>query len=110
MNNVAGQLFPELSREFKDLTGQTALAMLSSHAAATVIRQLPLDVFINDVRSVFQGKRLMVSKLRRTHALAHSSVGLKDGVQALQLALDQYIETLIVGPDLLRQPPDLGKR
>jgi len=94
VNNIAGQLFPELSCEFKDLNGQTALAMLSSHAAATVIRQLPLDVFINDVRSVFRGKRLMVSKLRRAHALAHSSVGLKDGVQALQLSIDQYIETL----------------
>jgi transposase len=94
VSNLAGQLFPELSREFKDLTGQTALALLSSHAAATVIRQLPLDVFINDVRSVFQGKRLMVSKLRRAYALADTSVGLKDGVQALQLALDQHIETL----------------
>jgi transposase len=94
VSNVAGQLFPELSREFKDLSGQTALAMLSSHAAAFVIRQLSLDAFINDVRSVFQGQRLRVSKLRRAYALAHSSVGLKDGVQALQLALDQYIETL----------------
>jgi transposase len=94
VSNIAGQLFPELSCEFKDLNGQTALALLSSHAAATVIQQLPLDVFINDVRSVFQGKRLMVSKLRCAHALAHSSVGLKDGVQALQLAIDQYIETL----------------
>jgi transposase len=94
VSNIAGQLFPELSREFKNLTGQTALALLSSHAAATVIQQLPLEVFINDVRSVFQGKRLMVSKLRRAYALADSSVGLKDGIQALQLALDQHIETL----------------
>jgi transposase len=94
VNNITGQLFPELSREFKDLTGQTALALLSSHATATVIQQLPLDVFINDVRSVFQGKRLMVSKLRRAYALADTSVGLKDGVQALQLALDHHIETL----------------
>jgi transposase len=94
VSNIAGQLFPELCREFRDLTGQTALAMLSSHAAATVIRELPLDVFINDVRSVFQGKRLMVSKLRRAYALADTSVGLRDGVQALQLALDQHVETL----------------
>jgi transposase len=94
VNNIAGQLFPELSRAFKNLTAQTASAMLRSHAAAVVIQQLPLDVFINDVRSVFQGKRLMVGKLRRAYTLADTSVGLKDGVQALQLALDQHIETL----------------
>jgi len=94
VTNIAGQLFPELGREFRDLTGQTALAMLSRHAAATVIRELPLEVFINDVRAVFQGKRLMVSKLRGAYALADTSVGLRDGVQALQLALNQHIETL----------------
>lgn len=94
VTNIAGQLFPEVRREFKDLSGQTALAMLSSHAAAAVIRELPLDVFLNDVRSVFQGRRLMVSKLRRVHAFADISVGLRDGIQALQLALDQHIETL----------------
>jgi transposase len=94
IDNIVGQLFPELGREFKDLTGKTALAMLSSHGAATVIQQLPLDVFITDVRSVFKGERLMVSKLARVHTLAGSSVGLKDGVEALQLALDHHIETL----------------
>jgi transposase len=94
VTNIAGQLFPEVRCEFKNLTGQTAQAMLRSHAAATVIRELPLDVFLTDVRAVFQGTRLMVSKLRRAYALADSSVGLKEGIQALQLALDQHIETL----------------
>jgi transposase len=60
VTNISGQLFPELSREFKDVTGQTVLAMLSRHAAAAVIRELPLDLFIHGVRSVFQGNRLMV--------------------------------------------------
>jgi transposase len=103
VKNIARQLFPELCREFKDLLGQTALALLSTHAAAAAIRQLSLDVFISDVRSVFQGKRLMVSKLRRTYALAHNSVGLKEGVQALQLALDQHIELLAHVQRLLAQ-------
>ena len=94
VNNIAGQLFPELSREFKDMAGQTVLAMLCRHAAATEIRQLPLDVFIDDVQSVFQGKRLMVSKLCRAYARADTSVGLKDGVQALQLAISQHVDTL----------------
>jgi len=94
VNNIAGQLFPELSREFKDMAGQTVLAMLCRHAAATEIQQLPLDVFIDAVRSVFQGKRLMVSKLCRAYARADTSVGLKDGVQALQLAISQHVDTL----------------
>jgi transposase len=91
--NIAGQLFPELRHEFKNLTGQTALAMLSCYAAATTIAQLSLEMFIADVRAQFQGKRLMVSKLSRAHALAAKSVGLKVRIQALQQALKLHIAT-----------------
>jgi transposase len=93
--SIIGQVFPELRSEFKNLTGQTALAMLSCHAAATEIRGLSLEVFIQDVREVSQGKRLMVSKLSRAYALAANSVGLKDGIQALQQSLKFHIATLI---------------
>jgi transposase len=93
INNTAGQLFPELGRVFKDVTGDSALAMLRQHAAANVIRQLSQDAFIAGVRSDFQGRRLMVSKLRRAHLLAANSVGLQDGVQGLQLALRLHSET-----------------
>jgi transposase len=92
--NIAGQLFPELSCEFKDLTGVTALAMLRSHAAADVVRQMSQEALIASARAGFQGKRLQVSKLRRVHRLAATSVGLQDGVQARQLALRLHIETL----------------
>jgi transposase len=91
--NIAGQLFPELRNEFKNLTGQTALAMLNCYAAATTIAQLSLETFIADIRAQFQGKRLMVSKLSRVHALAAKSVGLKDGIQALQQALKLHVAT-----------------
>jgi transposase len=94
IRNTAGQLFPELSGVFKDLTGETALAMLHYQAAATVIREMSQDAFIANVRTHFQGKRLMVSKLRRVHVLATRSVGLRDGVQALQLALRLHVEAL----------------
>jgi transposase len=94
IRNTAGQLFPELPREFKDFTGATALAMLNNHAATTVIQSMSEDAFIAGVRADFQGKRLQVSKLRRAHALVANSVGLKDGVQALQLALRMHIEAL----------------
>jgi transposase len=93
IHNTAGQLFPELTRVFKDVTGDTALAMLHHHAAASVIRHLSFADFITGVRSNFQGRRLMVAKLRWAHALAADSVGLQDGVQGLQRALRQHIET-----------------
>jgi transposase len=92
--NLVGQLFPELSRVFKDLTGQTASATLRHQAIAVMVQQMSPEAFIAGVRTDFQGRRLQVAKLRRAHALATHSVGLKDGVQALQLALRLHIETL----------------
>ena len=94
IHNIAGQLFPELPRVFKDLTGETALAMLHNHAAAAVVRKMSQETFIAGVRANFQGRRLQVAKLRRAHVLAKRSVGLQDGVEALQLALRTHIETL----------------
>jgi transposase len=94
IRNTAGQLFPELSSVCKDFTGDTALAMLRRHAAAVSTQTLPQEVFIARVRADFQGKRLQVAKLRRAHALAAMSVGLKDSTQALQLALRLHIKAL----------------
>jgi len=94
IRNTAGQLFPELPRVFKDFTGLTALAMLNNHAPTTVIREMSQDALISGVRADFQGTRLQVSKLCRAHVLAANSVGLQDGVQALQLSLRLHIEAL----------------
>jgi transposase len=94
IRNVAGQLFPELPRVFKDLAGLTALAMLRHHAAAAVVRKMSQDAFIAGVRSDLPGQRVQVAKLRRAHVLARRSVGLTEGVEALQLALRLHIEAL----------------
>ena len=94
IRNVAGQLFPELLRIFKDLTGATALAMLRNCAAATVVRNMSLKTFITSVRANFCGQRMQVAKLRCAHMLAKRSVGVSDGGKALQLALRLHIETL----------------
>jgi transposase len=96
IRNTAGQLFPELPRVFKDFTGLTALAMLRRHAAATVVREMSQQAFIAGVRADFQGQRLQVSKLRRAHVLTANSVGLQDGVQALQLALRMHLDALVM--------------
>jgi len=103
IRNTAGQLFPELPRAFKDFTGATAMAMLRHHATAIEVQQMSQERFIAGVRADFQAQRLQVSKLRRAHELAARSVGLKDGVQALQQALWLHIESLEV---LQRQRDD----
>ena len=94
IRNIAGQLFPELPRVFKDLTGETASAMLRNHAAAAVVRKMSQEAFIASVRADFCGQRMQVAKLRRAHVLAKRSVGVSDGVEALQLALRLHIEAL----------------
>jgi len=96
IRNIAGQLFPELPRVFKDLTGETALATLRNHAAAAVVRKMSQEAFIASVRADFCGQRMQVAKLRRAHVLAKRSVGVSDGVEALQLALRLHIEALEV--------------
>ena len=94
IRSTAGQMFPELSRVFKDFSGLTAQALFGSGAAAAVIQELPVEEFLQRVRAQFQGQRLQVSKLRCAHDLAADSVGLRDGLQALQRGLSAYVEQL----------------
>jgi transposase len=94
LHSAVGQLFPEVKQVFKDITGLTAVAMLRNHAAAAVIRDLSEEDFIAAVRRDYEGRRLCVSKLRQAHALAAISVGLQDGVQALQLIVQQQLQAL----------------
>lgn len=93
---ASGQLFPELNQVFKDFSGKTAQAMMRNHATASVIKAMSLEEFIARVRSDFHGQRLNVSKLRQAHELAANSVGLKDGIQALQDMLRIHMTTLHV--------------
>ena len=92
--HAVGQLFPELARVFKNITGETAKAILSTQAAAVEIRKISEEEFIAKVRSGFDGNRLYVSRLRSAYRLALSSVGVKYGVQALQLALELHVASL----------------
>jgi transposase len=94
LHSAVGQLFPEVKRVFKDITGLTAVAMFRNHAAAAVIRELPEEEFVAAVRHDYEGSRMYVSKLRQAHALATISVGVQDGVQALQLMAKQQLQIL----------------
>jgi transposase len=110
LTNSLRQVFPELPQVFKELTGQTVQAVLSSVPAAARMRALSCAEFIAQVRQAAHGRRLAVSRLRRLHALAQDSIGLSDGLDSLcfdlhtsltaVVWLDQQAEALLA---LLRQ-------
>ena len=84
---LVGQIFPELFLVFQDLQGETCQALLATCTPAAFIRQMTLETFLAKVRSAFSGRRLMVSKLRKLYTLAATSLGLTDGLPAIQLAI-----------------------
>jgi transposase len=95
---AVGQVFPELRQVFRDFTGDTVRAMLRRHACAVQVRQLSQAAFISGVRQDFDGRRMALAKLRQAFALAGTSVGLQEGVAALQLTIQGYLtvfETLL---------------
>ena len=83
LTNSLRQVFPEMQQAFKDLTGQTAQAVIRAGPAAERIRSLAWPEFLAEVRQVASGKRLAVSQLRRLHTLAQTSIGLTDGLESL---------------------------
>jgi len=94
LGTTVGQVFPELRQVFKDLTGNTARAMLRRHAPAAVVAALSVDAFIAAVRADSPSTRLMPSKLRQAHALAQHSVGVRSGLQAFQATVSSQLQTL----------------
>jgi len=94
IHHSAVQLFPELGRVFRKFSGVTALALLRRHAAACVMREMPLTAFLASVRQQHGPRRLATAKLCQAHALAATSIGLQEGVEALQLDLAVQVELL----------------
>lgn len=91
---LVGQVFPELSQVFKDLAGETCQAFLGSFAAAASLRQLNMDDFLAQTRTAFSGKKLCVSKLCQAYRLAATSIGVTEGLQAIQLAIQVHLVVL----------------
>ena len=100
---LVGQVFPEMVRAFKDLDGETYQALLMTCAAAAAIRQMLLDEFLAKVRAAYSGKRLCVSKLKRVYQLASRSIGVTEGTQAIQLAIQVHLTHLQVFETQLEQ-------
>lgn len=96
LTNTTRQVFPEFEQAFKDLTGQTARAVLYTGPAAADIQQQSVADFIAQVRAAATTQRLAVSRLRQLHSLAQHSIGLADGREALCLDIQNCLLTLQV--------------
>lgn len=88
---MSGKVFPELIQVFKGLDGGTCRALLMFSAAAAAIRQMSMEAFLPQVRTAFSGKRLCVSKLKRVYQLATRSIGVTEGIRAIQLAIQVHL-------------------
>lgn len=89
-----GQAFPELTQAFQKLGGESAQALLRQHACAAHIRSLGEASFLAGVRQDLRGRRLAVKKVKQAYRLAQTSIGLEDGLQALQASISLRLETL----------------
>jgi transposase len=93
---LVGQAFPEMVQTFKDLEGETYQALLLTCPVAAAIRQLSMDAFLAQVREAYTGKRLCVSKLKHVYQLATRSIGVTEGLQAIQLSIQVHLTQLQV--------------
>ncbi len=100
---LTGQVFPELIQAFKDLEGETYRALLMTCAAAVAIRQMSMEAFLVQVRAAYSGKRLYTSKLKSVYQLANRSIGITEGFQAIQLAIQVHLTHLQVCETQLEQ-------
>jgi transposase len=91
---LVGQVFPEFFGVFQKATSEAAQAILQSGVAAVEIRQRSLEEFVAGVRAVYPGRRLPVTKLRRLYARAATSIGVRQGVPAIQFALRLHLRIL----------------
>ena len=91
---LTGQAFPELFQVFKNLVGATSRALLVSCACAATIRQMTEEEFIAQVRTAFSGKKFRVSRVRQAYCLAATSIGLTEGIAAIQLAIQLHLARL----------------
>jgi transposase len=100
---LAGQAFPELSQVFKNLVGETGQALLMTCVSAAIIRQLSVEDFIAQVRAAYSGKKLSVAKLRRAHQLAATSIGVTEGLDAIQVAIQVHLAELHIFQEQLKR-------
>jgi transposase len=92
--SLVGQVFPEFFGVFQKATSEAAQAILRSGVAPVQIRQGSLEEFVAGVRAVYAGQRLPVKKLRNLYTQAATSIGVRQGVPAVQFALSLHLRIL----------------
>jgi transposase len=92
--SLAGQVFPELAQVFRGLQGETSQALLQTCASAAHIRQQAEQEFVGQIRANYPGKRLRITKLHQAYQLATNSIGVTEGLAAIQLALRVHLDNL----------------
>jgi transposase len=93
---LVGQAFPEMNQVFADLNGVTSQAILMSCPCAGLICQMKEEEFISRVRAAYGGKKLARGKVRQAYRLAATSIGLSEGLQAIQMAIKLHFTLLQV--------------
>jgi len=85
------QLFPELQGLYRSV-GYTMQAIIRHHAAAVRVRQMRRSEFLAGVQADANGHRLQLGKIQEAYDLAAHSVGITEGVDALQLGVTVSLE------------------
>ncbi|MBA4383650.1 MAG: hypothetical protein C0410_02845 [Anaerolinea sp.] len=91
---LVGQVFPEYFQIFKNLNGETSRAILISNACAAKIRNITEDDFLSEVKLQYLGKRLSVSKVHQIYQSAENSIGILEGLQAIQLSIQVHFSNI----------------
>jgi len=95
-------LFPEFTQIFKEVSGQTALRVLSVCPIPELIDGMTEDEFIKFVREGYQG-RLMKGKLLALHYVARHSAGVKAGAWSVSSEISLLAEKLCLVNRHIRQ-------
>jgi transposase len=91
---LVGQAFPEYFQIFKNLNGETSRAILISNACAAEIRKMNEDDFLAEVKAVYLGKRLSISKVQQAYQMAANSIGILEGLRAVQLSIQVHFSNI----------------
>jgi transposase len=87
-------VFPEFCQEFREITGKTAMAVLSTYPAPSSMAQMSREGFVRRVHQAFPGQHLADQKLRSVHPLAQKSAGITAGAMVLTEEIYNLVEQL----------------
>jgi len=74
-------VFPEFTRAFKDICGQTALGVLRCGVPPVEMAQMETGELVDRVRQTATGKRLMVKKVMMLREEARETFGVAEGAE-----------------------------